>query len=224
MAVNQNFPQVIQYMLFGHVCSLCMPLSIGVDCRAIIAPMSPQHCRSRVAAGHLEGSSGGPKSAIQEAVKAAKSAGITVSALSKHDLNMLSDNRPHQVTPSRLHLMSAAGEAPLPVDGPSLMISDARRITLCSARGIRRADLLPVSVAGAECAMGRLSLLQTLSSVVPTLCAGSGAGCIRPGVGRTRPLARCNTDIGSWRSAFRVACARRSAGPGASLPAGPWFS
>lgn len=46
--------------------------------------------------GHLEGSSGGPKSAIQEAVKAAKSAGITVSALSKHDLNMLSDNRPHQ--------------------------------------------------------------------------------------------------------------------------------
>lgn len=46
--------------------------------------------------GHLEGSSGRVKSEMEAAVKAARVAGIDVLPLPKHDLNMLSDNRPHQ--------------------------------------------------------------------------------------------------------------------------------
>ncbi len=39
---------------------------------------------------------------IKAAVEEAEKAGVAVSTLPKHDLNMLSDNRPHQVRPKYL--------------------------------------------------------------------------------------------------------------------------
>lgn len=45
---------------------------------------------------HAPGKEGKDQRPITEAVAAAEAAGVPVSYASKHDLNMLSDNRPHQ--------------------------------------------------------------------------------------------------------------------------------
>lgn len=49
------------------------------------------------AAGGNDGGKKKDKSFVSEAIELAKGLGAEVTVVSKHDLNMLSDNRPHQV-------------------------------------------------------------------------------------------------------------------------------
>lgn len=75
----------------GHWCK---------SCRQVLS--FPQRLICHIT-GHLESSRGRVKSEMEEAVKAARSAGVPVLTLPKHDLNILSDNRPHQVILKHTH-------------------------------------------------------------------------------------------------------------------------
>lgn len=50
-------------------------------------------------AGLVDGPGARVNKEIKTTIEEAEKAGVAVSTLPKHDLNMLSDNRPHQVRP-----------------------------------------------------------------------------------------------------------------------------